>query len=529
MKIKRCLVAVAALLMANAAFVELSAQTVFKGFLLRSNEKMDFVSEEWVREGLSESEKKELLESLGEDASEEDKESVQNAQGWKRKEVKKNGYEVIALNVEMDFSADAYSYRDNPYLQEDIVKFISKPGSYSDSLEKVMCAHIKDAKSVDDISKKLKKVKGYQSFVGDDTASYIAEIAKYKESRGRACEFWRFMKVSLENGVLYLKENKGSGYKKTLGVYDAETGKRIEPEDLLTTLKLQNWKDSVTICGVAGIEGTDISFYYEGGDFYNHTLKKDSPMLTPYAKSLMAKDKGYVVTTNVNEYGDQIRSFLIKRVNGGYEDRTVYLPVQLKGCKNTQKIRNRMMKVMFGSADGDEVSLIVEGVKKWVPEYGRGSQMLFNVGDGLVSFGFENLSTYSNVSNTFIVFDKSTGDEIGVGDLIKDKKGFMDYVNSHNMYFAGFLFDSTNVDRGTKVGSEIRGYLKHSGGYLAPFKGLSEFPTSWWFAFSKMDDFIVVEFNTKQSRVFLNYSDIKAFIDPKYHDIMDRAVKSIKK
>lgn len=73
MKIKRCLVTVAALLMANAALVELSAQTVFKGFLLRSNEKMDFVSEEWVREGLSESEKKELLESLGEDASEEEK------------------------------------------------------------------------------------------------------------------------------------------------------------------------------------------------------------------------------------------------------------------------------------------------------------------------------------------------------------------------------------------------------------------------------------------------------------------------
>ena len=113
MKIKRCLVTVAALLMANAALVELSAQTVFKGFLLRSNEKMDFVSEEWVREGLSESEKKELLESLGEDASEEDKESVQDAQGWKRKEVKKNGYEIIALNVEMDFSADAYPYRDN--------------------------------------------------------------------------------------------------------------------------------------------------------------------------------------------------------------------------------------------------------------------------------------------------------------------------------------------------------------------------------------------------------------------------------
>ncbi|MBO5862992.1 MAG: hypothetical protein J6Q59_01845, partial [Paludibacteraceae bacterium] len=366
-------------------------------------------------------------------------------------------------------------------------------------------------------------------FVGGDTASYIAEIAKYKESRGRACEFWRFMKVSLENGVLYLKENKGSGYKKTLGVYDAETGKRIVPEDLLTTLKLQNWKDSVTICGVAGIEGTDISFYYEGGDFYCHTLKKDSPMLTPYAKSLMAKDKGYLVTSEFNEYGDQIRSFLIKRVNGGYEDRKVYLPVQLKGCKNTQKIRNRMLESMFGSADGDEVSLIVEGVKKWVPEYGRGSQMLFNVGDGLVSFGFENLSTYSNVSNTFIVFDKSTGEEIGVDDLIKDKKGFMDYVNSHNVYFAGFLFDSTNVDRGTKVGSEIRGYLKHSGGYLAPFRGLSEFPTSWWFAFSKKDDFVVVEFNTKQSRVFLNYSDIKAFIDPKYHDIMDRAVKSIKK
>ena len=182
---------------------------------------------------------------------------------------------------------------------------------------------------------------------------------------------------------------------------------------------------------------------------------------------------------------------------------------------------------MFGRSDGDLEELITEGVKKWVSRYGRGSQMLLYVGDGLVSFGFENLSVRDNSSNTFIVFDKTTGEEIAVKDLIKDQKGFMDYVNSFNMYFAGFLFDSTNVERGPKVGENLRSYLKHSGGYLAPFNGWKEFPISWWFAFSNMDGFVSVEFNTSSSRIFLNYSDIRAFIDPKYHEVLDRAVKSI--
>ena len=58
----------------------------------------------------------------------------------------------------------------------DIMAELEKPGR--DPRQAI--PHIKDAKSVADISKKLKKVKGYQSFVGGDTASYIAEIAKYK-------------------------------------------------------------------------------------------------------------------------------------------------------------------------------------------------------------------------------------------------------------------------------------------------------------------------------------------------------------
>ena len=61
---------------------------------------------------------------------------------------------------------------------------------------------------------------------------------------------------------------------------------------------------------------------------------------------------------------------------------------------------------------------------------------------------------------------------------------------------------------------------------MGPFPGIKEFPTSWWFSFNKMDEIVPVEFNTPTARIFLDYADIKKYINPKYRKVMDRAVKS---
>ena len=513
-----------ALFMLNAGVFEVSAQTVFKGILLRSKEKVEFSRSEWVTE---KGPKKDYYGD--EDSTVSDSVGGDSVVVEVLREVKKNGYQEYSLGVRMEFSVEAYPYRNNRYLQEDIVKFVTKENPYSDTLVKVMQGYMRGAKTLDDMFKRLKKVKGYNKpVVYDDDVSFTAAVNADKKEEINKSVQGSPVKITLENGILSMRE----GYKynsETLGLYDVETGKRIEPSDLLTTLRWVNEhsKDTVTITSVSRIDAEDISFRYKESSYGSEFLRKDSPFLTPYAKSLMERDKGYKLITHVNEYGDQIQSIKFEKINGEHAFKEVHLPLQLNGCKNTQKIRNRMLDVMFGRSDGDLEELITEGVKKWVSRYGRGSQMLLKVGDGLVSFGFENLSAYANDRNTFIVFDKTTGEEIAVKDLIKDQKGFMDYVNSFNMYFAGFLFDSTNVERGPKVGENLRSYLKHSGGYLAPFNGWKEFPISWWFAFSNMDGFVSVEFNTSSSRIFLNYSDIRAFIDPKYHEVLDRAVKSI--
>ena len=531
MKARNFWLSFVALFMLNAGVFEVSAQTVFKGILLRSKEKVEFSRTEWVTEkgpkkNYYGDEDSTVSDSVGGDSVVVDSVEVQVL-----REVKKNGYQEYSLGVRMEFSVEAYPYRNNRYLQEDIVKFVTKENRYADTLEKVMQGYMRGAKTLDDMFKRLKKVNVYNKpVVYDDNVSFTAAVNADKKEEINKSVQGSPVKITLENGILSMRE----GYKynsETLGLYDAETGKRIEPADLLTTLRWVNEysKDTVTITSVSRIDAEDISFRYKESSYGSEFLRKDSPFLTPYAKSLMERDKGYKLITHVNEYGDQIQSIKFEKINGEHAFKEVHLPLQLNGCKNTQKIRNRMLDVMFGRSDGDLEELITEGVKKWVSRYGRGSQMLLNVGDGLVSFGFENLSVRDNSSNTFIVFDKTTGEEIAVKDLIKDQKGFMDYVNSFNMYFAGFLFDSTNVERGPKVGENLRSYLKHSGGYLAPFNGWDEFPTSWWFAFSKMDEFISVEFNTRYSRIFLNYDDVKAFIDPKYQEALDRAVKSIGK
>ncbi|MBR3518771.1 MAG: hypothetical protein IKN77_01455 [Paludibacteraceae bacterium] len=523
-----------ALLLLNAGVVDVSAQKVFKGIILRSQEKVEYTSTEWVEVELPETDDSVEEDSIGSVVESIDLETGDSKNGvsYMSQEVKKLAYEVFSLSVQMDFSVEAYPYRNNPYLQEDIVKYIVREKQYADSLEKVMHGYMRGAKSLDDMVKRLKKVKKYDKFVYDDLRSFAIEVDTLKKMGCRKHGGVYPVKIDVKNGVLYMVEGHDVSSPKKMGLYDVETGKRIEPEDLLTTLQfVGRYNDTIKINAVTRIDGECIDFYYNDKDWYVYSVykDKDSSLLTPYAKSLMAKDKGYRSTTRTNEFGDQIQIIEVNKVNERYESRKVQLPVQLNGCKNTQKVRNRMLEVMFGRSDGNLENLVTEGVQKWIPEYGRGSQMLLFVGDGVVSFGFEDLSAYANDRNTFIVFDKTTGDEIDVKDLIKDKKGFLDYVNSFNMYFAGFLFDSTNVERGTKVGENLRSYLKHSGGYLAPFNGWDELPTSWWFAFSKMDEFIPVEFNTKDSRIFLNYDDVKAFIDPKYHEMLDRAVKSIRR
>ncbi len=524
-----------ALLLLNAGVVEVSAQKVFKGIILRSQEKVEYTSTEWVEVELSEADDPMEEDSIGSVVESIDLETgvyPKNGVSYMNQEVKKLAYEVFSLSVQMDFSVEAYPYRNNPYLQEDIVKYIVREKQYADSLEKVMHGYMRGAKSLDDMVKRLKEVKKYDKFVYDDLRSFAIGVDTCKKMGCRKHGGVYPVKIDVKNGVLYMVEGHDVSSPKKMGLYDVETGKRIEPEDLLTTRQfVGRYNDTIKINAVTRIDGECIDFYYNDKDWYVYSVCKDddSLLLTPYAKSLMAKDKGYRSTTRTNEFGDQIQIIEINKVNERYESRKVQLPVQLNGCKNTQKVRNRMLEVMFGRSDGDLENLVTEGVQKWIPEYGRGLQMLLFVGDGVVSFGFEDLSTHANDRNTFIVFDKTTGDEIDVKDLIKDKKGFLDYVNSFNMYFAGFLFDSTNVERGPRVGESLRNYLKHSGGYLAPFNGWDEFPTSWWFAFSKMDEFIPVEFNTKDSRIFLNYDDVKAFIDPKYHELLDRAVKSIRR
>ena len=529
MKVRNFWLSFVALLLLNTVAVEVSAQKVFKGIILRSQEKVEFSRTEWVTEKVPKKnyygdEDSTVSDSVGGDSVVVDSVEVQVL-----REVKKNGYQEYSLGVRMEFSAEAYPYRNNRYLQEDIVKFVTKENRYADTLEKVMQGYMRGAKTLDDMFKRLKKVKGYNKpVVYDDEVSFTAAVNADKKEEINKSVQGSPVKITLENGILSMRED----YKynsETLGLYDAETGKRIEPSDLLTTLKYTDEysKDTFTMASVTRIDAEYISFRCKESSYCSKSFRKDSPFLTPYAKSLMERDKGYKLITHVNEYGDQIQSIKFEKINGEYAFKEVHLPLQLNGCKNTQKIRDRMLNVMFGHSDGDLEELVMEGVKKWVSRYGRGSQMLLNVGDGLVSFGFENLSVRDNSSNTFIVFDKNTGEEIAAKDLIKDQKGFMDYVNSFNMYFAGFLFDSTNVERGPKVGENLRSYLKHSGGYLAPFNGWKEFPISWWFAFSNMDGFVSVEFNTSSSRIFLNYSDIRAFIDPKYHEVLDRAVKSI--
>lgn len=443
------------------------------------------------------------------------------------KDVEKSAYEEFTLELNFSYTEEVVPFLDNQYLQEDLVKFLSATGKYTDSLAVKILSQVKGAQSLDEALDQLSKIDGYNAFfLGKDTASFNAEINRCPDCKKASAR--KTVTITEENGVVRTSLDNSSTGGELSESYDVELGKRILVSDLLLNTKQKNeWgNDSTTLVSVFKIKKNQISFHNDEG-FWVGFQENDS-LLTDYAKSLMAKDKGYTVSTKTNAYGDRIKEYHIDRVNNGPHDKSVFVPMELSGCSNTGKIRNRMLDIMFGHHDAELDTLIVEGVKKWIPEYGRGKSMLLQSGNGLVSFGFEDESARNNNKNIFIVFDKNTGDEISADDLIENKEEFMKFVNSHNLYVGGFLMDTTNIEAAAKkFGDSFRSFMRHSA--IGPFPGLEEFPTSWWFSFNRMDEIVPVEFNTPQARIFLDYADIKKFMNPKYVKILDQAVKSIKK
>lgn len=68
----------------------------------------------------------------------------------------------------MDFSVEAFPYRDNHDLQENIVKCVSMTTTYSDSLDKVMSGYMTTQKTVVGIVSKLNSLEGYNVFTNDN-------------------------------------------------------------------------------------------------------------------------------------------------------------------------------------------------------------------------------------------------------------------------------------------------------------------------------------------------------------------------
>ncbi|GEM_PF-1187362 len=504
-----------------------------KAILLRSKEMKPYtVREQVFKNGMDEDGFNKLLEEA---ISKEDDDLIDSlfAKYVSDETVEKQRYEEFALKLNLSYTDEALPFLNNQNLQEDLVKFVSDAGRYADSLSLQIFGQIKDAKTLDEAIGKLSKIDGYNVFVmGKDSVSFNAEVNRYPDSKKISAI--KNVIIKEEKGIVKAELDRFSTGEELSEFYDVELGKRIQLSDLLLNLRVKKGKyseDSVTVKRVEYINKNEIRFKYD--DVYGVSIEKDDSLLTDYAKSLMAKDKGYSIRTTTNANGDRIREYHFEYFTDRFSPHSVVkIPMDLNGCSNTSKIRNRMLEIMFGHSDGDLDSLVVEGFEKgWVSEsdYDREPNMLLQLGDGLVSFGFEDRERRDNSGNVFIVFDKSTGEEIAVNDLIKDKDGFMKFVNSHNLYMAGFLADSAKIKEQLRtIGPEFKNYLRHSGG-MGPFPGLEVFPTSWWFAFNKMDEIVPVEFNTSTARIFLDYADIKKFIDPKYLDVMERAVKSIKK
>lgn len=495
-------------LLLNLLSVDTSAQMYNKFILLRSKEKVNYTERVCA-----------------------DKEIEPFTWTYECNDVEKTDYEEFHLLIDMDFSVDAYPYRNNPDLQEDITNFVLDMDMYRDSIVKIVLCKVANEKSVDGIFDKLKKLDGYDVFTNEDTALYNVEIGRYPECKKVVVH--KPIKVWVSNGILYAQENYGRSYEEEVSICDVETGKRIKPSDLFKSLRYKSEynDDTVSICVIRNISKDIITFHSDKDSWSINSITRNSPLLTSYAISLMDRDKGYSISTILNEFGDYVQVFKMEK-KAEIEDRTIYIPLNLSGCENTDKIRNKMLEVMFGSSKGDIEPLVLEGVKRWFPEKNKkGFEMLYRQGEGFVSFGFENKSLRHNHDNCFIVFDKKTGNEIKVDDLIKDKEGFMKFINSHNYYMAGFILDTLNMAGNSILEDgqeEFRGYLKHSGGNFHKFDGLSMFPTSWWFPFNKIGKAIIFEFNTPYERIFLNYRDIMVFIDQKYHKTIEMAAVSIR-
>ena len=424
-------------------------------------------------------------------------------------------YEELMFEFTLSLPDNGLKYKDSPDLQEDIIKEISAR-KHNHPIAMAVCDAIKTAKTFEEAFSKIKKMEGYNVFCNDDIEKFTVEENRPDVLTNFTIEYFELEK---EGGIL--KSNLNS-------IYDAESGKRIQVTDLLKSVRIQNAECFIT--GIKYIECNHIMFNLSCADpSWNEILiKKGDPRLTPYAEKLMGKANGFKTSTYKNAFPpDSFKVYKFRNVNGSYEDKKVYLPEKIYGCKSTEKVRNRMLDVMFGKSDYDTECRIVAGIKNWVSDYGRGSKMSFICGQGLLSFGFEDQSKHNNSNNTFIVFDRATGDEISVNELIKDKDGFMGFVNSHNLYMAGYIFDTTRVESFEKYGSEMRSYLKHSAGYFGQFNGLEEFPTSWWTVFGKMGKAFPMEFNTREMRIFLDYYDIREYIDPKYLEILDKEAKAI--
>ncbi len=511
---KKTFICLLTLLLMSAVSIETNAQHIVKGFFLRSKEKKN-----WT-----------VTKSI-------ETEIEPYHWSYEYKDTTMCGYYECVLTLDMDCATEAYPYINNPDVQEDLVKVFTTTDRYTDSIVVVMANYVKDEKTLDKVCEKLKNLDDYDSYFFDNNEDLIKEMSKYSDSR----RFKETTQISLwvNNGLLYC----GHVYPADIiAIYDTETGRRIEPSDLFKSQPVTDYRgDTVTVTKI-----TKITKY-----LINDRIPKNCPYLTPYAVKLMEKSKTYYARTNENQYGDLIRTYCFDDKHLWFASkkgfassdpdvtdeptgtRKIHILCKLHGCQNIDKIRNRMLDVMFGRHDGDVDSLVFNSVNNMMINKPRTEyNTLLVIGDGLVSFGYENDRARSNSENHFIVFDKTSGNEITVNDLIKDKKGFIKFVNSFNYYVAGFLFDTTQMKngdidpkfQGEQFGSYVRNNLKHAMSRLQEFKGLDGLPTMWWFAFNQFDDVLVpVEFDSDDMRIFLDYNDIRKFINPKYLSIMDAA------
>ena len=511
---KKTFICLLTLLLMSAVSIETNAQHIVKGFFLRTKEKKNWTVTKSIKTEIE-----------------------PYHWSYEYKDTTMCGYYECVLTLDLDCATEAYPYINNPDIQEDLVKTLTTTNEYTDSLVVVMANYVKDEKTLDKVCEKLKNLDDYDSYFFDNNEDLIKEMSKYSDIR----RFKKTTQISLwvNNGLLYCRRVYSADI---IAIYDTETGRRIEPSDLFKSQPVTDYRgDTVTVTKI-----TKITKY-----LINDRIPKNCPYLTPYAVKLMGKSKTYYARTNENQYGDLIRTYCFddkylwfaskKEFASSDPDvtdvptgtREVLIPYKLHGCQNVEKIRNRMLDVMFGKHDGDVDSLIFNSVnsmmkdKPWM-EY----ETLLEIGDGLVSFGFENRRARRNSDSHLVVFDKASGDEITVGDLIKDKKGFVQFVNSFNLYVEGFLFDTTQMKNGHLdpkfKGEQFKSYVNKDGGHVVSliikFGGLYKLPVMWWFPFTQYDNVLVpVEFKTEIMPFYLDYNDIRKFINPKYLPAMDAA------